>query len=125
MPNPVNINVANAARSNGTTLQTTTLNNPGGFSTWAGTITGLGSGAGSDFENTANALDIGIYYQDASLNWIQYDGFHWQGGANTFHGVTDPPPPFSFGLGNLPLGNVRVQFTFTGNYTCGLSSTLS
>jgi hypothetical protein len=127
MPNPVNVNVAANPRLNGTTLQTTTLNNPGGFATWAGTLTGLGSGPGSDYENVDNALDIGLYYEDPlhAGQFIQYDGFRWQGGPFVHHGVTDPPPPFSFGLGNLPVGNVRVQFAFTGSYTVGLASTLS
>jgi hypothetical protein len=127
VPNPIPINVAPAARANGSTLQTATVNNPGGFVTWSGTLTGLGSGAGSDYENPANALDIGIYYEDPlhAGQYILYAGFHWQGGPLVLHGVTDPPPPFSFGLGNLPVGNVRVQFAFTGNYTVGLTSTLA
>lgn len=125
-PVPIPLNVAPALRQPGQVF-TAVLAYSGGYSQWAGTLTGLGSGPGSDYENTNNHLFIGLYQESpaGSGTYIEYNGFTWDGGPNDFKGQTDPPPPFSFGLGNTPPGNYKVGFTFTGSYTVGLSSTLS
>jgi hypothetical protein len=125
MPTPINLNIATAQRTG--VFETSVVAYPGGYSFWSGTLIGLGSGVGSDYENPANGLDIDIYNEltPGSGNYVIFDGFHWQGGPDNFKGQTDPPPAFSFPLNNLPVGNIKVRFTFTGTFTVGLSSTLS
>lgn len=126
MPNQISVNIAPVQRSSG--FQSNSQIYAGGFSNLQGTLTGLGSGAGSDYENTANSIAMFINIDPTGgTNFTQYPMFTWQGGPVTLHGVTDPPPAEQFFFANvLPVGaNFFFSWTITGTLTVGFSGTIS
>lgn len=126
MPNPIPVTIAPAQRSG--SFQSSSQIYAGGFSNIQGTLTGLGSGPGSDYENTANSIAMFINIDPAGgTNFIVYPMFTWQGGAVTIKGVTDPPPAEQFFFTNvLPVNaNFFLSWIVTGTPTVGFSGSIS
>lgn len=125
MATPINFSIAGAQRSG--SFKTSVLTYPGGYSLLQWTLTGLGSGAGSDYENTALAFTATVYSStDGGNTYNAYAAASWQGGPYSYKGVTDPPPDLQIGLGNLPAGDVYVEVVLTGTFAdVGLTGSLS
>lgn len=127
MPNPITVDIAPAQRSSGFQGGSQIFTG-GGYNNLEGTLTGLGSGPGSDYENPANSVAMFINIDPTGgTNFTQYPMFTWQGGPVTVKGVTDPPPPEQFFFGNvLPVGaNFFFSWVVTGTPTVGFSGTIS
>lgn len=124
-PNPIPFSIAAAQRSG--TATTAVMTYPGGYSALAWTLTGLGTGAGSDYENPANSVTTTMFYStDGGVTYGVFQQVVWQGGPYSFRGVIDPPPSLSMPLANLPTGcKAYFQFDLTDTFTVGLSGTMS
>ena len=123
---PINFTIAPAQRSSGS-FSSSNVIYPGGHSNLTFSLTGLGSGAGSDYENPANSFDAKFLFDPTGgTNFQVYDEFTWQGGLTVIKGVTDPTPTGSIPLTNLPAGsNVNVTVTLTGTMTIGLTGSIN
>lgn len=73
------------------------------------TLPGLGTGPGSDYENTANFCTMQLFVDPSGgNNFIEYDMFTWKGGPVSYpdKGITDPTPVEQYPYANvLPVGS--------------------
>ncbi len=123
----VTFNIPPALRQDGTVIESQVINYQGQFTLFDGTITGLGTGPGSDYENPANHMVFGLYYEDPESpgSYLLGPGFTWTGGPFVKRdGTVDPPPQLRCGMA-FPLGNIKLRVSISGTFTAGISGTLS
>lgn len=123
MPTPINFSVAAASRVG--SFQTSQLTMPAGYSNLAWQLVGMGTGAGSDYENVANSLTVTVQFDPAGgTNYRVYSTSVWTGGpATSRSGVTDPPPNFAVNLANIPVGSsIVIQVSIPRQMTVGIGS---
>ncbi len=126
MPNPINFSVAPAQRSG--SFQTSTMDYPGGYSILEWTLTGLGSGPSSDFENPNNSFTAQVFMStDGGVTFLPGFVVTWQGGGpKVIHGVTDPPPLMEVGIGSWPFpSKAFIKVILTGTMTIGISGSMT
>lgn len=124
MPTPIPFSVAAAQRTG--SFATSVMDYPGGYSLMYWELSGLGAGAGSDYENTGNHFLCRVLYSlDGGATFAEYDRATWDGGhAVGRGGAVDPTPALSVGLANLPVSKVKVQIDLTGTMTIGIQNGL-
>jgi hypothetical protein len=125
MPAPINFSVAPAQRAGA--FQTTPANYPGGYALLQWSLTGLGAGPGSDYENPAHAFNATVLYSlDGGATYLEYSRSAWHGGPTVHNGVTDPPPTMAVGLGNLPANCLaKIVIDLSGTMTVGITGSFT
>jgi hypothetical protein len=126
MVTPINFSVAAAQRSG--SFKSTQTTYPGGYSNLTFSLTGLGSGPGSDYENTANGASMTFWIKPPGQGSFSPSyAFTWPGGPQTgIDGTVDPTPSLFTGLANLPANSeFYVEVILTGTFTVGITGTLS
>jgi hypothetical protein len=126
MPTPITISISPALRSG--SFSTAVLDYPGGYSFLNWSLTGMGTGPDSDYENPDNGFTALLYLSiDDGVTYTSFTGAGWRGGPFTDkQGILDPPPILQSPLDGLPANSkVFIQVDLTGTFTIGIDASIT